>query len=81
LSKDLVKIRFFPILEATHDAADVTLSQKKYSLDLLWRAGVLQCKIVATPMSSSDRISPVDGALFSSKYATKYNSIAMAYNI
>jgi histone deacetylase 1/2 len=51
------------------------MTQKKYSLDLLQRAGMLKCKTTTTPMSTTDKISDVDGELLSSADATEYRSI------
>ena len=53
----------------------MALTQKKYSLDLLRRAGMLKCKPSPTPMSSTDTLSAADGALLSPEDATEYRSI------
>jgi histone deacetylase 1/2 len=53
--KDLGKLHYFLGLEVTHHDAGLTLTQKKYSLDLLRRVGMLECKGTSTPMSSTDR--------------------------
>jgi histone deacetylase 1/2 len=68
--KDLGQLHFFLGLEVTHHDRGLILTQKKYSLDLLQRAGMLKCKTVATPMSSTDKINDVDGELLSSADAT-----------
>ncbi|KAK1606993.1 hypothetical protein QYE76_030666 [Lolium multiflorum] len=73
--KDLGQLHFFLGLEVTHRDRGLVLTQKKYSLDLLQRAGMLKCKTVATPMSSTDKITAVDGELLSSADATEYRSI------
>jgi histone deacetylase 1/2 len=76
--KDLGKLHYFLGLEVTHSDDSLTLTQKKYSLDLLGRAGMLECKAASTPMSSTDRLSALDGALLSSNDATEYRSIVGA---
>jgi histone deacetylase 1/2 len=73
--KDLGKLHYFLGLEVTHDDTGLSLTQKKYSQDLLRRAGMLQCKTASTPMSSSDKLTSVDGPLLSSEEATEYRSI------
>ena len=54
--KDLGALHFFLGLEVSRSYAGLTLTQKKYSLDLLRRAGMLKCKHVNTPMSATDRL-------------------------
>jgi histone deacetylase 1/2 len=51
------------------------MTQKKYSLDLLQRAGMLKCKTTTTPMSTTDKITAVDGELLSSADVIEYMSI------
>jgi hypothetical protein len=52
--KDLGKLHYFLGLEVTHDDTGLSMTQKKYSEDLLRRAGMLQCKPALTPMSVTD---------------------------
>ena len=66
---------FFLGLEVSRSSAGLTLTQKKYSLDLLRRAGMLKCKHVNTPMSATDRLSALDGDSLSSDDATEYRSL------
>ena len=73
--KDLGKLHYFLGLEVTHDDAGLSLTQKKYSEDLLRRAGMLQCKTATTPMSTSELLTSVDGTLLSSDDATEYRSV------
>lgn len=47
--KDLWPLHFFLGLEVTRSASGVLLTQKKYALDFLRRAGLLKCKPVDTP--------------------------------
>ena len=51
------------------------MMQKKYSLDLLQWAGMLKCKPMTTPMSTTGMLTVVDGALLSSADMTEYRSI------
>ena len=49
-----------------HTDAGLTLTQQKYSLDLLRHAGMLKCKTTSTPMSSTDKLTALDGDLLPS---------------
>jgi hypothetical protein len=61
---------FFLGPEVTHDDTGLTLTQQKYSHDLLRRAGMLQCKPAYTHMSTSQVLTSVDGTLLSPDEAT-----------
>ena len=73
--KDLGRLHYFLGLQVFHSDAGLTLTQQKYSQDLLRRAGMLQCKPATTPMSATDRLSALHGTLLSSDEATEYRSI------
>jgi histone deacetylase 1/2 len=59
--KDLGALHYFLGLEVSRSSAGLTLTQHKYSLDLLRRAGMLKCKHANNPMSATDRMSALDG--------------------
>lgn len=73
--KDLGALHYFLGLEVSWSPAGLTLTQYKYSLDLLRRAGMLQCKHATTPMSATDWLSALDGALLPLDDATEYRNI------
>ncbi|KAK1645287.1 hypothetical protein QYE76_063092 [Lolium multiflorum] len=73
--KDLGKLHYFLGLEVTHDDTGLSMTQKKYSEDLLRRAGMLQCKPAFTPMSVTNPLTSDDGALLSASDATEYRSV------
>jgi histone deacetylase 1/2 len=76
--KDLGPLHFFLGIEVAHQSTGLALTQKKHSLDLLRRAGMLKCKMSLTPMSSTDKFSATDGVLLSPEDATEYRSIVGA---
>jgi hypothetical protein len=73
--KDLGKLHYFLGLEVTHSDHSLVPTQKKYILDLLHHADMLDCRTATTPMSSTDRLSVFEGVLLSSDHATEYRSI------
>ncbi|KAK1693430.1 hypothetical protein QYE76_010127 [Lolium multiflorum] len=73
--KDLGKLHYFLGLEVTYSGDGLTLSQQKYSHDLLRRAGMLACKAALTPMSSTEILSADGGLLLSADDATEYRRI------
>jgi histone deacetylase 1/2 len=73
--KDLGALHYFLGLEVSCSSAGLTLTQHKYSLDLLHRASMLNCKHAATPMSATDPLSVLDADLLSPDDATEYHSL------
>jgi hypothetical protein len=73
--KDLGKLHYFLGVEVASCPNGLVMTQKKYSLDLLQRAGMLKCAMTTTPMSTTDKITIVAGELLSSADATEYGSI------
>jgi histone deacetylase 1/2 len=73
--KDLGKLHYFLGVEVAPRANGLVMTQKKYSLDLLQRARMVKCKATTTTMSTTDKITDVDGELLSSANAMEYMSI------
>jgi hypothetical protein len=59
--KDLGPLHYFLGIEVQRTPEGLRLSQKKYTPDLLHRAGMTNCKSVTTPMASSAKLSAQDG--------------------
>ena len=48
--KDLGSLRYFLSMEVAKNRSGISISQWKYTLDLLKETGMLGCKLVDTPM-------------------------------
>ncbi|KAL0556489.1 hypothetical protein IC582_005003 [Cucumis melo] len=64
--KDLVNLKYFLGMEVTRSKEDISVSQRKYTLDLLIETGMLGCRPADTPiefnckLGNSDDQVPVD---------------------
>jgi hypothetical protein len=56
----------------------IVLSQDKYASDLLKKVGMSECKPIATPLSTSEKLSLHEGSLLGPNDATHYRSIVGA---
>jgi hypothetical protein len=59
LTKYLGKLRYFLGIVVARSKAGISLSQRKYTLDILQDTGYLGSKPVATPMESNLKLMPV----------------------
>jgi hypothetical protein len=73
--KDLGDLHYFIGIEVTKIKDGILLSQSKYAMDILQRAGTSKCKVVATPLSSSEKLCVQGGDALGSVDATAYRSI------
>jgi histone deacetylase 1/2 len=62
-------------LEVTRQSSGLSITQHKYVVDLLCRAGMLKCAVAHTPMSSTTKLFNSDSALLGDAEATTYRSI------
>lgn len=76
--KDLGDLHYFLGIEVTRNKNGLVLSQGKYASDLLSRVGMKGCKPVATPLSTTEKLSRYLGTPLDSKDATRYGSIVGA---
>ena len=51
-TKDLKKLKYFLGIEVAQSNSGVVISQRKYTLDILADTGMLDCKLVDTPMDT-----------------------------
>jgi hypothetical protein len=68
LTKDLGKFRYFLGIEVTIWKAGRSLSQRKYTIDILQDTGYLGSKPVATPMEPNLKLMPEDGDFVDDPY-------------
>jgi histone deacetylase 1/2 len=72
--KDLGTLHYFLGTEVSTLSQGLALTQKKYALDLLRRAGMLKCSSSYTPMTVTDELTASDGDPLASDDATMYRS-------
>jgi hypothetical protein len=76
--KDLGDLNYFLGIEVTKTTYGIVLTQDKYASDLLKKVGMSECKPVATPLSTSEKLSQHEGTPLGPNDATKYRSVAGA---
>jgi len=77
--KDLGDLHYFLGIEVEKKpSGDLLLTQRKYAKDILTRMGMLKCKPVSTPMSSTEKVSQYDGDPLGPEDCTRYRSIVGA---
>jgi histone deacetylase 1/2 len=74
--KDLGPLHYFFSIEFLRQSSGgLILSQRKYVLELLRRAGMLKCQPSNTPTMVTDPLSTSDGTPLSCEDATQYRSV------
>jgi hypothetical protein len=73
--KDLGDLHYSLGMEVTKIKDGILLSQRKDGMDILQRAGMLKCKVVAMPLSSSENLCAQGGDALGSADVTAYRSI------
>ena len=76
--KDLGDLHYFLGIEVKQHKDGLHLSQEKYATDLVKKAGLQSCKPAPTPLSSTEKLSLVEGEPLSSENGTKYRSLVGA---
>ena len=62
--KDLRELRYFLGIEVDRQDGKMSLTQHKYTLDLLTKAGMRDCKPLPTPSVISQKLSICDDELY-----------------
>jgi hypothetical protein len=73
--KDLGDLHYFLGIEVTKIQDGILLSQNKYAMDILERAGMKHCKPISTPLSTSKKLSAHDGDVLGPNDDRSYRSI------
>jgi histone deacetylase 1/2 len=76
--KDLGELSYFLGIEVKKTSSGIILSHEKCSNDLLARVNMSNYSTVDTPLSTSEKLSIVDGETLSSEDSTRYRSIVGA---
>ncbi|XP_022889163.1 uncharacterized protein LOC111404610 [Olea europaea var. sylvestris] len=71
--KDLGSLSYFLGLEVSPTTDDYSLTQAKYTSDLLTRTGLTDCKIADSPLEPNIKLRPTDGEFLPD--ATRYRQL------
>jgi hypothetical protein len=75
--KDLGDLHYFLGIQVKKERDDIVLSQEKYATELVERAGMKNCKPVATPLSTREKLS-IGGTRLGEQDSVRYRSIVGA---
>ncbi|XP_071683602.1 uncharacterized protein [Lolium perenne] len=73
--KDLGPLAYFLGLEASRNSGGMTLTQRKYALDLLHKVGMENCKSTSTPLVTTEHLSRDTGTILGTEDSFRYRSI------
>ncbi|MCR2847972.1 hypothetical protein KN825_15555, partial [Weizmannia coagulans] len=54
--KDLGKLKYFLGMEIARSKSEISISQRKYALDLLKETSMIECKLAKTPMDATTKL-------------------------
>ncbi|XP_068503601.1 uncharacterized mitochondrial protein AtMg00810-like [Phaseolus vulgaris] len=73
--KNLGNLTYFLGLEVAHNSSRIHLSQRKYTIDLLYETSMQDCAPMPTPMKHSSRLSTTDGTPLNDEEASAFRRI------
>jgi hypothetical protein len=76
--KDLGDLHYFLGIEVQKVSDGIILTQHKCASDLLQKVGMDNCKLVSSPMSTSEKLSLFEGTPFGHHDSTQYKSVVGA---
>jgi hypothetical protein len=71
-------LHYFLGIEVSRICDGIVLTQEQYANDVLTRVGMTQCKLVTSPLSTSEKLSLHEGTALGPKDATNYRSVVGA---
>ena len=76
--KDLGDLHYFLGIEVKKVKEGLVLTQQRYAADILAKSRMDKCKVIDTPMSSTEKLSAVEGTALGPDDSTKYRSLVGA---
>ncbi|WVZ90565.1 hypothetical protein U9M48_036856 [Paspalum notatum var. saurae] len=73
--KDLGDLHYFLGIETSKVHDGIVLTQEKYANDILRKVGMMNCRPVSTPLSTSEKLSAHEGTPLGLIDATRYRSV------
>jgi len=73
--KNLGNLTYFLGLEVARNSSGIHLSQRKYTIDLLYETGMQDCAPMPTPMAHSSRLSTNDGTALNHEDASAFHRL------
>ncbi|WVZ49109.1 hypothetical protein U9M48_000490 [Paspalum notatum var. saurae] len=73
--KDLGPLEYFLGIEVKQKGNGILLSQKRYALDLIKKAGMHKCKPISTPMTATEKLLKNQGTTLNGEDQFRYRSI------
>lgn len=76
--KDLGELHYFLGIEVNKVHDGIVMTQEKYANDVLRQVGMINCKPVSSPLSTTEKLSVHDGSPLGPSDATHYRSVVGA---